>query len=79
MDFLTNIKTFLDGLFHAQEISKSTTHNQSAPHEFDHDISVPSPDGQILIAMALFQQTKMKGDVTNNLVNWRQHSQHAAD
>jgi hypothetical protein len=64
---LPNMKAFLDGLFHTQEIFKSTTHNRSAPHEFDHDISAPSPDGQMFMATALFQQAKTKGDVADNL------------
>jgi hypothetical protein len=77
--FLQNIKAFLDGLFHTQEIFKSTTHNRSAPHKFDHDISVPSPDSRIFIAMALFQQTKMKGDVADNIVSMCHCSQCVAD
>jgi hypothetical protein len=71
--FLHKIKAFLDVIlliFHAQEIFKSTTHNPGPhPMKFDHDISVPSPDRRIYIATAIFQQTKMKGNVADNLVN----------
>ncbi len=41
-------------------------------------MSIPSPDGWIFIATALFQQTKMMGDVTDNLFSRHHHSQHAA-
>jgi hypothetical protein len=57
-------------------------HNQqprSAPHVFYSDVSVPSPDGRIFITTALFQLTKMKGDVTNNLVSRGHCSQLAAE
>jgi hypothetical protein len=77
--FKRNIKAFFDGLFHAQEIFKSTTHNQSAPHQFDHDISIPSPDGRIFMVTALFQQAKMKGDVADNLVSRCHCSQRTTD
>jgi hypothetical protein len=39
----------------------------------------PPPDGQIFIAMALFQRMKIKGDVADNLVSRHHHSQLAAD
>jgi hypothetical protein len=80
--FLRNIKVFLDGilpLFHAQEACKSTTHNPG-PHLTSLTmISVPSPDSRIFIATALFQQTKLKGNVADNLVSRPHHSQHVAD
>ncbi len=82
--FSHNIKACWDGIlliFHAQEIFifKSTTHNPG-PHPTSLTmISVPSPDGCIFIPTVLLQQTKMKGNVADNL-NSRHHcSQRAAD
>ncbi len=78
------IKAFFDGLlliFHTQEIFKSTTHNPGTHPTSLTMTSVPSPDGRIFIRMALFQQTKMKGDVADNLVS-RHHchcSEHTTD
>jgi hypothetical protein len=62
-----------------RDFQKHNLQPRSAPHEFDHDLLIPSPDGQIFIAMALFQQTKMKGDVADNLVSRCHCSQRAAD
>ena len=62
-----------------RDFQKHNPQPRSAPHKFDHDISVPSPDGRIFIAATLFQQTKMKGDVANNLVSRGHCSQLAAD
>ncbi len=61
-----------------RDFQKHNSQPRSAPHEFDHDISVSSPDGQIFIATVLFQHTNMKGDVTDNLISRRHCSQHAA-
>jgi hypothetical protein len=62
-----------------RDFQKYNPQHRSAPYKFDHDISVSSPDGWIFIAMALFQQTKMKGDVADNLVSRHHCSQRAAD
>jgi hypothetical protein len=64
---------------HPRDFQKHNQQPRSAPYGFDHDISVPSPDSQIFIPTALFQQTKKKGGVANNLVSRRHHSQFAAD
>jgi hypothetical protein len=53
---------------HVQETCKSTTHNPGPQPMSLTMISVPSPDGWIFIATALFQQTKMNGDVADNLL-----------
>jgi hypothetical protein len=51
-----------------------------APHKFAHEFwTPPPPDSWIFIAMALFQRTKMKGDVADNLVSRRHCSQLATD
>jgi hypothetical protein len=52
-----------------RDFQKNNPQPKSAPHEFHHDISVPSPDGQNFIPTALFQQTKMKGDLATNLIS----------
>jgi hypothetical protein len=82
MVFLCNIKAFLDAIlliFHAQETCKSTTHNPGLHLTSLTMISLPSSDGQIFIAMVLFQQMKIKGYVTDNLVSKHHCSQRAAD
>jgi hypothetical protein len=80
--FLRNIKAFLDGIwfiFHALETCKSTTHNPgSAPTSFTMK-SVPSHNGLIFIMMALLQQTKMKGNASEDILSRGYHLQHAAD
>ncbi len=80
--FLHYIKAFLDGIlliFHAWETSKSTIHNPDPPPASLTMISLLIPDGQIFIATVLFQQTKMKGDVADNLVSRCHHSWCPAD
>jgi hypothetical protein len=71
MDFvLHNIKEFLDVIlliFHTQETCKSTTHTPGLHPTSLIMTSVPSYNGPIFITTALLQQTKMKGDVLNNL------------
>jgi hypothetical protein len=58
---------------------KSTTHNPD-PHSTSLTmIFVPPYDGQIFIATTLFQQTKMKGNVADNLVSRCHCSQHTTD
>jgi hypothetical protein len=62
-----------------RDLQEHNPQSRSTPHEFDHDTSIPSPDGRIFIATALFQQMKMKADVADNLVSRCHCSQHAAD
>jgi hypothetical protein len=62
-----------------RDLQEHSPQPRSAPHKFDHDISVPSPDGRIFITTAIFQQTKMKGDVTDHLISRIHCSQRAAD
>jgi hypothetical protein len=62
-----------------RDFQKHKPQPRSAPHGFGHDKSIPSPDSQIFIATALFQQTKRKGDVSNNLDSRGNCSQLAAD
>ncbi len=56
-----------------------TTHNQGWHPRNLTMTSAPFHNGPIFITMALLQQTKMKGDIVNNLISRHHHSQHAAD
>jgi hypothetical protein len=80
MDFFTVYPGIFGWNFHAQEIFKSTTHNPGLhPTSLTMILYPPLTDSRIFIAMALFQQTKMKDDVANNLVSRCHCSQLAAD
>jgi hypothetical protein len=79
---ICNIKAFSDVIlliFHAKETCKSTTHNPG-PHPTNLTMnSIPTHDGPISITTAILQQTKMKGNATDNLLSRCYYLQHAAD
>jgi hypothetical protein len=82
MDFLCNIKEFLDEIlliFHVQETCKSITHNPG-PHPMSLTMtSAPSHDGPIFIAMGDISIDKIQGNASDNLLSWCYHFQCTAD
>ncbi len=53
--FVSNSKVYFDGNSTPMGFLRALLKNLAPPHEFDHDISVPSPVGQKFITTARIQ------------------------